>query len=46
VIPDAIAAVVAAVMAKHPAASPDVLGRLVVTELKALGWHITPGRPA
>lgn len=39
-IPDAVSAVVAAVMAKHPAASPEALGRLVVAELRSLGWHI------
>lgn len=39
-IPDAVAAVIAAVLAKHPAASPETLGHLTVTELRAEGWHI------
>lgn len=42
-IPDAVRAVITAVMAEHPAASPDLLARLVVAELSSLGWHITPG---
>ena len=42
-IPDAIAPILAAVMQQHPAASPDVLARLAVAELRTLGWHITPG---
>jgi hypothetical protein len=41
VIPDAVAAVVAAVIEEHPAAAPNRLGVLVVQELRALGWHIT-----
>ncbi|MFF3643422.1 hypothetical protein [Streptomyces sp. NPDC002564] len=41
-IPDAVTAVIAAVMTRHPAASPEVLARLVVAELRTLGWHITP----
>ncbi|MFH9977917.1 hypothetical protein ACH4ND_01390 [Streptomyces sp. NPDC017179] len=45
-VPDAIAPVLAAVMQQHPAASPDVLARLVVHELRTLGWHITATRPA
>lgn len=40
-IPDAVRAVIASVMAEHPGADPDMLARLVVAELKALGWHIT-----
>jgi hypothetical protein len=40
-IPDAVAAVIAAVIQRHPAASPDTLGRLVVAELRTEGWHIT-----
>ncbi|MGX9921764.1 hypothetical protein ACWIG4_18140 [Streptomyces sp. NPDC002248] len=40
-IPDAVAAVIAAVAEEHPAAAPDRLGVLVVQELRALGWHIT-----
>jgi hypothetical protein len=39
-IPDAIAAVIAAVMESHPAASSQRLGRLVTAELRSLGWHI------
>ena len=39
-IPDAIAAVIAAVHSLHPAASPEALGRLVVEQLRAEGWHI------
>lgn len=41
-IPDAIRPILAAVMAEHPAASPELLSHLVVAELRALGWHITP----
>ena len=41
-IPDAVRAVLTAVMADHPGASPELLARLVVTELRDLGWHITP----
>jgi hypothetical protein len=40
-IPDAIAPVIAAVMQQHPGAAPDVIARLVVHELRDLGWHIT-----
>lgn len=40
-VPDAIAPVIAAVIAEHPAAGPDLLARLVVAELRDLGWHIT-----
>ncbi|MGW4388229.1 hypothetical protein [Streptomyces sp. NPDC004685] len=40
-IPDAIAAVIAAVHAEHPTASPEKLGRLAVAQLRAEGWHIT-----
>jgi multidrug efflux pump subunit AcrB len=40
-IPDAVAPVIAAVMQQHPGAEPDVLARLVVHELRDLGWHIT-----
>ncbi|MFF2651489.1 hypothetical protein [Streptomyces sp. NPDC058045] len=43
-IPDAIAAVIAAVRDEHPAASSERLGRLVVAELRALGWHIAAPR--
>lgn len=43
-IPDAVRAVIASVMQEHPAASPDLLARLVVAELRDLGWHITPAR--
>jgi hypothetical protein len=41
-LPDAVAAVVAAVLAEHPAASPERLGRLVVEQLRADGWWIRP----
>jgi hypothetical protein len=41
VIPAAVRAVIAAVMTEHPAASPELLARLVVAELRDLGWHIT-----
>jgi len=44
-IPDAVSAVISAVMQQHPAASPDRLARLIVDELKELGWQITAGRP-
>jgi hypothetical protein len=46
-VPDAIAPVLAAVMQEHPAASPTLLARLVVAELRDLGWHISakPIRP-
>lgn len=40
-IPAAVRAVIAAVMTEHPAASPELLARLVVAELRDLGWHIT-----
>ncbi|MGP4084153.1 hypothetical protein [Streptomyces sp. KR55] len=40
-IPDAVRAVIASVMTEHPSASPDMLARLVVAELRDLGWHIT-----
>lgn len=40
-VPDAIAPVIAAVMQAHPAAGPELLARLVVAELRDLGWHIT-----
>ncbi|MFI2911144.1 hypothetical protein ACG2OD_23295 [Streptomyces sp. PDY-4] len=40
-IPDAVAPVIAAVMQQHPGAEPDVLARLIVHELRDLGWHIT-----
>lgn len=42
-VPDAVQAVVAAVMQEHPGAGPALLARLVVAELRDLGWHITPG---
>ncbi|MER5675804.1 hypothetical protein ABT081_02550 [Streptomyces sp. NPDC002238] len=38
-IPDAVAAVVAAVVEEHPNASADTVGRLTVAELKQAGWH-------
>lgn len=38
-IPDAVAAVVAAVVEEHPNASADTVGRLTVAELKNAGWH-------
>lgn len=40
-IPDAVAAVIAAVRTEHPTASPEKLGRLAVAQLRAEGWHIT-----
>lgn len=40
-VPDAVAPILAAVMQAHPAAGPDLLARLVVAELRDLGWHIT-----
>lgn len=40
-IPDAVRAVIAAVVQEHPGASPDLLSRLIVAELRDLGWHIT-----
>ncbi|MFJ8555284.1 hypothetical protein [Streptomyces sp. NPDC093676] len=45
-IPDAVRAVIASVMQDHPAATPDHLARLVVAELRDLGWQITATRPA
>lgn len=39
-IPDAVAAVIAAVYAEYPTASPETLGRLAVAQLRAEGWHI------
>ncbi|MGI5443366.1 hypothetical protein ACQEV4_40330 [Streptomyces shenzhenensis] len=44
-IPDAVRAVMTAVMTDHPGASPDLLARLVIAELRDLGWHITATRP-
>lgn len=38
-IPDAVAAVVAAVIEQHPLAGPDAIGRLTVVELAREGWH-------
>lgn len=38
-IPDAVAAVVAAVIEEHPLAGPDAIGRLAVAELSREGWH-------
>jgi hypothetical protein len=46
VIPGAVRAVIAAVIQEHPGASPDLLSRLIVAELKDLGWHITAVAPA
>lgn len=40
-IPAAVRAVITAVMTEHPGASPELLARLVVAELRDLGWHIT-----
>ncbi|MFJ8791421.1 hypothetical protein [Streptomyces sp. NPDC102462] len=45
VVPDAVQAVLAAVMQEHPAAGPALLARLVVAELRDLGWHITATHP-
>jgi phage terminase Nu1 subunit (DNA packaging protein) len=42
VIPDAVAAVIAAVLSEHPAAGPQRLADLTVRELDALGWRIIP----
>lgn len=38
-IPDAVAAIVAAVVEEHPLAGPDAIGRLTVAELAREGWH-------
>ncbi|MGC4946206.1 hypothetical protein ACLQ2N_08365 [Streptomyces sp. DT224] len=38
-IPDAVAAIVAAVIEDHPNAGPDAIGRLAVAELAREGWH-------
>lgn len=40
-IPDAVCAVILAVIQEHPGASPELLARLVVAELRDLGWHIS-----
>lgn len=40
-VPDAISAVITGVMQDHPGASPDLTARLIVTELRDLGWRIT-----
>ncbi|MFF9129147.1 hypothetical protein [Streptomyces sp. NPDC014806] len=45
-VPDAVTPVLASVMQEHPGASPDLLARLVVAELRDLGWQITIPRPA
>jgi hypothetical protein len=42
VIPAAIVAVVTAVAGEHPLATPEELGRLVVTALADDGWQVTP----
>lgn len=41
-IPDAVAAIVAAVVAEHPLSPPEAVGRLVVRALADEGWRITP----
>ncbi|RPK76383.1 hypothetical protein EES45_23105 [Streptomyces sp. ADI97-07] len=38
-IPDAAAAVIAAVIEEHPNAGPDTIGRLAVVALAEVGWH-------
>lgn len=38
-IPDAVAAIVAAVVEEHPNACPEAVGRLAVAELAREGWH-------
>ncbi|MFJ3587502.1 hypothetical protein ACIQUY_29400 [Streptomyces sp. NPDC090231] len=45
-IPDAVAAVVAAVIEEHPLAGPDAIGRLTVAELSHEGWHWHLGHEA
>jgi hypothetical protein len=40
-IPDAIAAVVAAVLTDHPDADPVQLGRLIVEQLRLDRWRIS-----
>ncbi|MFD3517743.1 hypothetical protein [Streptomyces sp. NPDC058657] len=41
-IPDAAAAVIAAVVAENPLAPPEAVGRLVVAALADDGWRMTP----
>lgn len=44
IVPDAVAALVTAVVQAHPHAEPERLGRLVQAELEAQGWHVgAPG---
>ncbi|MGN7136798.1 hypothetical protein [Streptomyces pseudogriseolus] len=40
-VPDVFSPVLAAVLQEHPTAGPPLLARLVVAELRDLGWHIT-----
>lgn len=43
-IPDAVAAIVQAVLDQRPDCDPDRRGHLIVRELRALGWRIeAPG---
>ncbi|OKI16546.1 hypothetical protein A6A07_11085 [Streptomyces sp. CB03911] len=39
-IPDAVTAVVQAVLDSHPGCDPGRRGHLIVRELRALGWRI------
>ncbi|MFI5809014.1 hypothetical protein [Streptomyces sp. NPDC051561] len=41
-IPDAVVAVVAAIVAENPLAPPEAVGRLVVAALADDGWCMTP----
>ncbi|MCX5209722.1 hypothetical protein OG689_10550 [Kitasatospora sp. NBC_00240] len=43
-IPDAVAAIVQAVLDGHPGSEPGWRGHLIVEELRSLGWRIeAPG---
>jgi hypothetical protein len=40
VIPDAVAAVIAATMRDHPGSAPEAVARAAVAALQREGWHI------
>jgi hypothetical protein len=39
-IPDAVAAIIAAAIREHPTNAPEAQARFAVTDLQAEGWHI------
>ncbi|MFE4328704.1 hypothetical protein ACFRQM_04395 [Streptomyces sp. NPDC056831] len=40
-IPDAVAAVIAATLRDHPTSEPEAVARAAVAALDREGWHIT-----